>query len=196
MTPRQRLQQAVAHQPTDLCPYVLGFGQALRQRLVEFSGNDRFDAGLEAHMFGVGPAYPETNERLDDSHYTDAFGVIWEESVPGEIGMVRDPVLARPSLGGYEFPSAQVPHLFDSVPAQLATHPELYSSWSIGFSLFERAWSLRGFDIFLMDMVQHPTFAHELLDQICEFNLALIDRACQYPFDCVRFGMTGAPSAA
>jgi uroporphyrinogen decarboxylase len=188
MTPKERIQKAVAHQQADICPYSLGFGGDLRQRLIDFTGDPNFDADLEPHMFGVGPAYPETNERLDASHYIDAFGVVWEESVPGEIGMVRDPVLKQPNLEGYEFPDTQIPDLFDAIPDQLTAHPDLYASWSIGFSLFERAWSLRGFDIFLMDMVQQPAFADELLDRICEFNLALIDRACLHPFNCVRFG--------
>ena len=61
-------------------------------------------------------------------------------------------------------------------------------SWGIGFSLYERAWSLRGIESFLLDMVEHPDFAHELLDRICEFNLALIEQACRYPIDNVRFG--------
>jgi hypothetical protein len=89
MTPKERVARAVAHEETDICPYDLGFGPELRQRLVEFTGDDRFDRDLEPHMVSVGPAYPETNERVDPSHYTEAYGVIWEESFPGEIGMVR-----------------------------------------------------------------------------------------------------------
>ena len=188
MTPRERIQTAVAHQHPDICPYTLGFGADLRQRLVDFTGDPAFDAGLEPHLAGAGPAYPETNERVDDNHYTDAFGVIWEESIRGEIGMVRDPVLKEPSLKAYQFPNPRPPGLFDAMPAQLAAHPDRYSTWSLGFSLFERAWSLRGFDTFLLDMVEHPAFVDELLDRICAFNLELIDQACQHPFECVRFG--------
>jgi uroporphyrinogen decarboxylase len=188
MTPRERVQGAIAHRPTDICPYVLGFSGSLRQRLVGYLGNAGFDAGLEPHLANVGPAYPETAERVDDGHYTDAFGVVWEEAIAGEIGMVLDPVLREPSLRGYVFPSARPPGLFDAMPAQVAAHPSRYATWSLGFSLFERAWTLRGFETFLLDMVQHPCFAEELLDRICDFNLELIDQACQHPIDGVRFG--------
>jgi uroporphyrinogen decarboxylase len=81
-----------------------------------------------------------------------------------------------------------VPGLFDSLGEQVAQHPDLYVSWGIGFSLYERAWTLRGIESFLLDMIERSAFADELLDRICEFNLALIDQACRFPFDCVRFG--------
>ncbi|UCC69385.1 MAG: hypothetical protein JSV79_05590 [Armatimonadota bacterium] len=188
MTPKDRVARAVAHQETDICPYDLGFGPELRQRLVEFAGDDHFDRGLESHMVSVGPAYPETNQRLDASHYTDAYGVIWQESFPGEIGMVRDPILKEPSLEGYQFPSTRPTGLFEGMSDAIAQHPDTYLTWDIGFSLYERAWSLRGIEEFLLDMIEHPRFADELLDRICEVNLDLIAQACQFPIDCVRFG--------
>ncbi len=188
MTPKERVARAVSHQETDYVPYSLGFGPELRRRLVAFTGDDGFDRDLVRHFAYVGIGYPETGERVDDSHYTDAFGVIWEEAVPGELGVVREPILKEPSLRGYQFPRADLPGLFDGFAERIAAHGDSYVSWGIGFSLYERAWSLRGIEGFLMDMVERPAFAHELLDRICEFNLALIDRACQFPIDNVRFG--------
>ncbi len=188
MTPKERVARAVAHEETDTCPYDLWLGGELRQRLVDFTGDEQFGLHLDAHMAGVGPAYPETNERLDDSHYTDAYGVIWEESFPGEIGMVREPILREPSLEGYEFPPTRVPGLFDDTAAQVSQCPESYVLWSLGFSLYERAWSLRGIESFLLDMIENPRFADELLDRICEVNIDLIEQACQFPIDCIRFG--------
>ena len=188
MTPKQRVARAVAHQETDFCPYALGFGGSLRERLVEFTGDDNFDRDLVDHIATVVPPYPETNERVDDNHYTDAFGVIWEDSFPGEIGMVRDPILKEPSLRGYQFPDPQIPELFAKVGEEIARRPDVYAAWGIGFSLYERAWSLRGMENFLLDMVERPEFADELLDRICEFNLALIEQAGPLPIDCVRFG--------
>lgn len=59
---------------------------------------------------------------------------------------------------------------------------------SIGFSLFERAWTLRGFEQLLVDMIESPEFVHSLLDRITEVNLAQIDFALKHDVDCVRFG--------
>jgi uroporphyrinogen decarboxylase len=188
MTPRERIKKAIAHEETDYCPYALGIGGALRDRLVKHTGDDRFDRAVVPHFAGVGSNYPNTGERVDATHYKDAYGVVWEESLRGELGVVNDPVLKTPSFEGYTFPSANVPEAFDSIPAQLSAHPDRYSIWGIGFSLYERAWSLRGIEGFLMDMVEAPEFVDELLDRICEFNLEMIDQACEHDFDCVRFG--------
>ena len=187
MTPKERVRRALAHQETDFCPYELWVGGEVRERLVALTGDSSFDQGLVQHLASVGTGYPETNERVDERHYTDAFGVIWEDSFPGEIGMVRDPILKEPTLRGYEFPPARDPGL-EKLGEQIARHPDLYLSWGIGFSLYERAWTLRGIENFLLDMVEHPRFADELLDRICELNLALIEQACRFPFDNVRFG--------
>ena len=119
MTPKERIQAAIAHQETDICPYHLPLDAALRRRVIEFTGDDRFLDGLEEHLQPVGPAYPETNERVDADHYTDAYGVMWEESIPGEYGVVNDPILEEPSLDGYTFPPTRIPELFDEMPEQL-----------------------------------------------------------------------------
>jgi len=188
MTAKERVQAAIAHRETGVCPYYLPLDASTRQRLLEFSGNGGLLKGLEPYLQHVGPAYPETNGRIDDSHYQDAYGVVWQESVPGELGMANDPVLKYPSLNGYRFPPTRIAGLFDGLPIELAEHAGSYTYWSVGFSLYERAWSLRGMEAFLVDMVTSPAFAHELLDRICEVNLDLIEQACEYPIDCVRFG--------
>lgn len=190
MTPRERVELALSHQETDLTPYSLEFDLNTRESLVELAGDERFDRDLEHHFAYVGIGYPETAARVDRNHYTDAFGVIWEEAILGELGVVRDPILREPSLQGYQFPATQVPGLFDDFGVRVveAVESGRWVSWGIGFSLYERAWSLRGIEGFLLDMVEHPEFAHALLDRICEFNVELIEQACQYPIDMVRFG--------
>lgn len=188
MTPKERILKTISREPTDIIPYALGFGGDMREQLVAHTGDPDFDKAVEPHVHSVRMGYPETHARVDDTHYTDAFGVIWTEAVRGELGVVLDPILKEPSLAGYEFPATRVEGMFDDMPQQIAEYPDRFSTWGIGFSLFERAWSLRTIPNFLMDMVEHPDFAHDLLDHICEFNLGLIEQACQHPIDCVRFG--------
>ena len=59
---------------------------------------------------------------------------------------------------------------------------------NIGFSLFERAWTLRGMENLLIDMVEAPAFVDDLLDAITEYNLAVIEGACRFPIDFMMFG--------
>ena len=47
---------------------------------------------------------------------------------------------------------------------------------NFGFCLFERAWSLRGFESFLMDLALNLALAEELLERITEIQVALARR--------------------
>src|SRR5690242_12728164 len=53
-----------------------------------------------------------------------------------------------------------------------ATYGDRFRVFQIGFSLFERAWTLRGMETLMMDFIEHPQFVDELLDRIAEFNIA------------------------
>jgi uroporphyrinogen decarboxylase len=58
----------------------------------------------------------------------------------------------------------------------------------LGFILFERAWTLRGLETFLMDMVLDPGFVADLLDRILEIQLRLIHRYIALGVDGAFFG--------
>ena len=47
---------------------------------------------------------------------------------------------------------------------------------NFGFALFERAWSLRGFDQLLMDLVDQPAWVEELFDRITNIQVTLAKR--------------------
>ncbi len=58
----------------------------------------------------------------------------------------------------------------------------------IGFSLYERAWTMRGMEDLMMDFIEHPDFVHELLNTIADYNIAQIREAVKYDIDAVYFG--------
>jgi uroporphyrinogen decarboxylase len=65
---------------------------------------------------------------------------------------------------------------------------EYFIAPNLGFALFERAWSLRGFEQFFMDIALDPGFASELLDRITEIQLVLIRRFIALGVDGGYFG--------
>lgn len=67
----------------------------------------------------------------------------------------------------------------------------MFRVFQIGFSLYERAWTLRGIENLLMDFYINPGFVNELLDAICDYNLRQIDKALEYDIDAVYFGDAG-----
>ncbi len=60
--------------------------------------------------------------------------------------------------------------------------------FQIGFSLWERAWTLRGFANMMMDFYDNPRFVKELLHTIAAYNIAHLSEAMQYDIDAVYFG--------
>jgi uroporphyrinogen decarboxylase len=89
---------------------------------------------------------------------------------------------------GYRFPDATDEGLYEGLAGQVAAHRGLFTRYSLGMSLFERAWSLRGMENLLMDMLERPEFFERLLDGIVEHQLAHLDRALALGVDCVHFG--------
>lgn len=53
---------------------------------------------------------------------------------------------------------------------------------------FVAAWSLQGIENLLMDFYLHPQFVHSLLDAICDYNIAQVDKAFTFDIDAVYFG--------
>ena len=46
--------------------------------------------------------------------------------------------------------------------------------FQIGFSLYERAWTLRGMENLLVDFHDHPKFVRDLFDRIADYNVAQV----------------------
>ena len=60
--------------------------------------------------------------------------------------------------------------------------------FQLGFSLYERAWTLRGMENLLVDFLQNPGFVHALLGAITEYNIAQVREALRHDIDAVYFG--------
>ncbi len=47
---------------------------------------------------------------------------------------------------------------------------------------------MRGMESLAMDFIEHPDFVHELLNKICDYNIAHLQEALKYDIDGVLFG--------
>ena len=116
------------------------------------------------------------------------FGVVWDKGTQeGDFGVVHEYLLKEPSLEGYTF-SEPDEALIRMKCEKLAAQKDKFTMYIIGFSLFERAWTLRSMEELLCDMIEEPEFVDELMDRIVEYNLKVVDIVSQYPIDCVFFG--------
>jgi uroporphyrinogen decarboxylase len=134
----------------------------------------------------------ERNEEfvlLDGHRKRDMFGAIWLMDQTGDFGVVDNCLLPEPNLKNYTFPSPNEKLIREKCERLVSSkNIEKFSMYNIGFSLYERAWSLRGIENLLMDMVVEPTFVTELFEKIVEYNLAVVDIVAEYPVDCIQLG--------
>jgi len=118
----------------------------------------------------------------------DVFGVVWDRSIDKDIGNVAGCVLPEPSLEHYAFPDPLDERFFADIPGRMAKYSDRFRVFQIGFSLYERAWTLRGMQNLLVDFYDHPNFVRELFNAIADYNIAQVMEALKFEIDAVYFG--------
>jgi uroporphyrinogen decarboxylase len=187
MTKRDVMKLVLDGKRPPYVPWSFGFTQPAHEKLVQHFGTGGLDKVLGNHILGLGDDVGFF-EDIGGDCVRDAFGVVWDRSIDQDIGNVKGCVLPEPTLEGYHFPDPVNPRFFESIPQRIAANPDRFRVYSIGFSLYERAWTLRGMENLMMDFVEHPDFVHRLLRTISEWNVAQAKEAVKYDIDCVYFG--------
>ena len=204
MTDHERVWASIRHEQPDRCPYQIGFTQKAHARMVEYLGDASFAGRISNAIYGTGanpgPRQGEIRLRASTAcaedakpevrpdFWRDEFGVIWNKTVDKDIGVVDNCLLPERTLDGCEFPDAHAPGKFDGFGERVAAGQGKFIQFGIGFSLFERAWTMRGMENLLVDMMECPEFVDDLLDAICDYNCGLVEQAVEYDIDSVHFG--------
>jgi uroporphyrinogen decarboxylase len=187
MTNRERVIAALEHRQPDKTPYNIGFTQKAHAKMAEFYGDPKFHAKIGNHFLSLDPLLP--GSWSDDGNlYTDEFGVTWNRTIDKDIGNPDGGVVAEGNVDGYEFPDPRDPRRYANFAAAIEAHADQFVVCELGFSLFERAWTLVGMAKVLMDMVERPEFIDKLFDKILAFNLAVVEESCKCPIDAIMFG--------
>jgi uroporphyrinogen decarboxylase len=171
------MRRALLNEPVDRLPTQINYTRALGQKLArhyQVSEADLPDR-LGNHMVRVDiqsvPRYSQ-----DGKVSYDWWGVGFEVEEEGYFASVN-PLPDSKELDAYPWPDPNAPQLLDRaakiVKEDAGSH---FITPNFGFALFERAWTLRGLDTFMMDMALDPDFSEGLLDHILEIQLTLIRR--------------------
>jgi uroporphyrinogen decarboxylase len=187
LTPRDVIRTVLDGRPPPYVPWSFSFTLEAQQKLVAHYGLGDLSAALNNHLLGLGNPIGFF-ETVGDSRVRDVFGVVWDRSVDKDIGIVERTVLPEPTLRGYRFPEPHDDRFFADIPARLAHYPDRFRVYQIGFSLFERAWTMRGWEQLMTDLYDHPEFVRDLLDTIADYNIAQVQRALTFDIDAVYFG--------
>jgi len=187
MTKREVVKAVLEGKKPPYVPWSFKFTQEPKEQLQKYYGVDDLDIPLGNHILNLGNDYGFF-DYLGNDLYQDVFKVVWDRSVDKDIGDIKGCILSEPTLEGYTFPNPHDQRFYDNIESEIEKKPDLFRCFQIGFSLYERAWTLRGIENLLIDFYINPDFVHELLDAICEYNLAQIDKALEYDIDAIYFG--------
>ena len=186
VTRREVMRMVLEGRRPPYVPWSFGFTREAWEKLVAY-GMDRLASAIAGDMFCVGDPCGLFTD-IGAGRVRDLFGVVWDRRVDKDIGVVDGYRLGEPTLKGFAFPDSSDPRLYADIPGLIASGRDGLRVFSIGFSLYERAWTLRGMENLMMDFLDHPAFVHELLGAIADFNIAVIRRALEHDIDAIRFG--------
>jgi len=187
MTKREVVQTILDGCPAAYVPWAMGFTYEAAEKLRAHYAMPDLESVLANHTVGLGNGIGFF-EDLGSDLFRDVFGVIWDRSVDKDIGNVVNRVLDKPTMAGCELPNPRDAKFFDDIPSKLSRRGDCYRIYQIGFSLYERAWTMRGMTSLMMDFYDNPGFVHELLTELADYNIAQVEKALTYDIDAVYFG--------
>ncbi|MFH1084352.1 MAG: uroporphyrinogen decarboxylase family protein, partial [Chloroflexota bacterium] len=185
ITPRERTLTALAHRQPDVTPWQIDLTQDARDATARFLGDADFVAKIGNHLAFYSDGY---FDEVQPGHWRDQFGIVWNRTIDKDIGNVEALLLPEPDLARYRFPAPDQARNAAGMARLVAEHPRQFRVAGVGFSMFERAWTLRGMENLLADMLLEPAFVDALMERILEYNLQVIEQMVTYDVDCIRFG--------
>ena len=187
MTKREIIRAVLEGQKPPYVPWSCGFTKEARAKLQPYYGEDDLEAVLQDHFVKLGSDIGFFTD-LGNYRHQDVFGVIWDRSIDKDIGNPIGCTLPEATLEHYNFPDPLDGRIFADIPGHIEKYGDRFRVFQIGFSLYERAWTLRGMQNLLMDFYDHPEFVRDLLNKIADYNIAQVKEALKYDIDAVYFG--------
>ena len=191
MLPRERVLTALSHKVTDRVPLDFWGVPETWQKLYEYFHTDHDEDILEALGIDIRQFQPEYRGRtktLPDGSYIDRMGThrkkvrnefcVYEEYASSPLGYVD----AISDFERYVWPDIE-DYDFACLPEKIGGANRNYFIKLETGGLFELAWALRGYERFMLDMVEAPEIAHFIMGKITDFYCEYVRRAMRYAGD-------------
>ena len=174
---KERTLRALKREPVDRLPTQSNYTRAMGRLLAAHFGiaEAELPERLGNHLLRVDIDYARRTN-ADGSVEFDWWGAGWDTRTEG-YWPAFSPLKDSLDLGRYPWPDPNDPALLTAARRTIQRDgASCFIAPNLGMCLFERAWSLRGFDATLMDMLERPEWVEELLDRIAEIQLCLCRR--------------------
>ncbi|MFH1905459.1 MAG: uroporphyrinogen decarboxylase family protein [bacterium] len=188
MNNRERVLATLNHKRPDKTPYNIEFTKKAHAKMGEFYKDPSFASKLGNCLTKLSSEPKDSWKEKMPNIWEDQFGVQWNRNVDKDIGVVCNCMVTPENINEYNFPNPEDPSRYEKYNEILKTDKDEFFVVDIGFSLFERAWTLAGTENLLMAMITNKDFVHLLFDEILDFNLEIIKNACSFNIDAMMFG--------
>lgn len=189
LTRRERVRRALTYQPVDRLPTQFNYTASMGGAMAEHFGVDiaSLPARLDNHLVRLDMTY-EQRLSEDGKARFDWWGAGHDTQEEGYYIRVA-PLAESRDLDAYAWPDPHDPHLLDdAVRFRESVGDTAFVVPNIGWALFERAWSLRGFENTLLELALDPEYIGELMDRIVDIRLVVIERYLALGVDGGYFG--------
>ena len=177
LTRKQRVLRTLKRESVDRLPTQCNYTPAMGRLLAGYFGIAETDlpGRLGNHLLRVDLDHAGRTSP-DGSTKFDWWGAGWDTRTEGYWHSYA-PLKDSLELDRYAWPDVNDAALLHKAEQTIATHgAEFFVAPNLGMCLFERAWSLRGFDALLMDMLDRTEWVEELLDRITDIQVILSKR--------------------
>lgn len=192
LSPKERTRLAIQHRAVDHLPTQVNYTHSMGVKMAEHFQvpAQSLPDMLGNHLLRLDLNY-EPVQAQDGKIRFDWWGVGWSTETEGYWPLVSP--LAEideiDELDRWTWPDPEAITLLDAasqiIDQDTGRH---FITPNFGFALFERAWSLRGFEKLNIDLALNPDYVNELLGRITDIQVALAKRFLQLGVDGGYFG--------
>lgn len=184
---KSRVAQVLGHQRPDRLPRQINFTEKTGETLAGRLGIEpaRLGETLGNHLLRLDLSF---KRQISGRIVYDWWGVGFDAGEEGYF-IKASPLADGNDPAAYAWPDPEAPELLTAARRMLeADGGRHFAIPNFGFALFERAWALRGFEAFLLDLRLDPAGAEALLERITEIQRVLARRFIELGVDGGYFG--------
>ena len=188
VAPREIVRRAILQRQGCMAvPWQINYTSVYKDLYAKAHPGLDIDAGFENH---IRLEKYKKNKTLDEKTEVDIFGLKWDKSGDdgGDIGVPIEPPLASGDLDSYRFTEIDEEFALGQLRKLEEDRAGRFRMMGLTFTLYERAWGLRGMEDLLADMLLDPCFVHELMGRIVEHHLRFLEFVLPFDFDAIYFG--------
>jgi len=203
MNEKERIKKCIKFDKLDKIPWQINYTTDIAEKLIKDLEIKKqkymvLDKNIYAYnnlddFFGNHIAYLRNRavnsvKEIKKGIYQDEWGVIWDRRIDKDIGTPINCILEDNKLNKLKVPDPDNPERYAHFKPIIKANERRYLLAKFSYSLFERAWSLRGMENLMMDFINNPSFVHEMFEIITDFNLKIMSNLGRFNLDGVYFG--------